>query len=144
MYWELHQSKYTKMELKFYIFTHSNFFTWKSFLKKYFEVQSWGTRIFRILRNTRNFPKIYQKFTNRPLVVGDVAKSTLNYFLELQETPAVKMSHIAASYDHFWWFYIFLKFHFFRHISWKSHFRWFARMRLCGKKPKKSRKSFFA
>ena len=72
------------MELMYSIFTHSNVFTWKQFLKKNFEVQSRGTRFLGILCDSRNFPKKSQKITNRPLGVGHVAESTqTNFFLTL-------------------------------------------------------------
>ena len=131
------------MELMYSIFTHSNVFTWKQFLKKNFEVQSRGTRFLGILCDSRNFPKKSQKFTNRPLGVGHVAESTQTNFFWLQEVPAAKMSHIPASYDHFWWFYIFGKFHYFRQISRKPHFRWYTRMWLRGEKNKKIKEIIF-
>ena len=56
------------MQLKFHIFTDSNVFAWKSFLKKIFEVQSWGTRFFGILSLDRNFAKKTSK--NRIMTSG--------------------------------------------------------------------------
>ena len=55
------------MELKYYIFTHSSFFKWKSFLKKNSELESRGTRFLRILHIDQNFPKKSQKYMIRPL-----------------------------------------------------------------------------
>ena len=53
------------------------------------------------------------------------------------------MSHLPASYDHFWWFYMFGKFHYFRQISRKSHFWRFGEMWHRREKTKKLREIIF-
>ena len=53
------------------------------------------------------------------------------------------MSHIPASYDHFWWFSISVKIDNFLWISQKSHFRWFSKSWHCRGKTIKTREIDF-
>ena len=96
-------------------------------MKKNFGLKSWKNPFFRTCEIWWNFWKNREISHIAPGRSGKVRNRPKPIFFGVYDVSAVKMSHIPASYDHFWWFSISVKIDHFSWISQKLHIRWFSK-----------------